>query len=259
MAMAAIQRLLGKTAIVTASTAGIGFAIARRLAREGANVAISSRKSENVAKAVSDLQREGLSVLGIPCHVGKADDRTRLVQETCSSFGGKVDILVSNAAVNPAYGPLQDTTADQWDKIFDINVKAAFLLSKEVIPIMKKQGGGSIVMISSIAAFTAIQNLGAYSVSKTALIGLAKAIAAEHAADRIRCNAVAPGIIKTRFSEALWSDPAQETQVVQQVPLGRLGEGDDISGVAAFLASDDSQYVTGETIVAAGGMLPARF
>ncbi|EKX55445.1 hypothetical protein GUITHDRAFT_149798 [Guillardia theta CCMP2712] len=253
-----MQRLAGKVAIVTASTAGIGLGIARRLAQEGAGVMICSRKLENVQKTVDMLRSENLKVEGIPCHVGKAEDRENLIKATLDKFGGRIDALVSNAAVNPAYGPLQEMSESQWEKIFDINVKSAFLLSKEVIPVMQQQKSGSIVMVSSIAAYTAIEGLGAYSISKTALLGLSKVIAHEQAQYGIRCNCIAPGIVKTHFSEALWTDQKVHDKVVRQVPLRRFGEAEDIAGAAAFLCSADSSYMTGETMVIAGGMLPAK-
>mmetsp|Transcript_36074 Transcript_36074/g.94868 ORF Transcript_36074/g.94868 Transcript_36074/m.94868 type:complete len:247 (+) Transcript_36074:152-892(+) len=225
---------------------------------EGAKVSISSRKKDNVDETVATLKKEGLDVFGIPCHVGKDSDRTNLIEETLKQSGGKIDILVSNAAVNPGYGPLLETTKDQFDKVFDINVRAAFLLTKEVIPIMKKNGGGSIVFVSSIGGYSAFENLGAYSISKTALFGLSKVVANEHAKDNIRCNAVAPGVIKTSFSQALWADPKNEKLIKSMVPLGRLGESDDIAGAVAFLSSDDARYMTGESLVVAGGMTPPR-
>jgi len=251
-------RLDGKVAIVTASTAGIGLAIAKRLGEEGAKVMISSRKQENVDKTVQELRDLKLDVHGVVCHVAKDDHRKKLIEETQAKFGGKIDILISNAAANPAYGPLIDTTGDQWDKIMDTNVKASFMLSKDIVPIMQKQGGGSITFITSIAAFSPLPGLGAYSISKTALLGLSNALAAEHSRDGIRVNAIAPGIVKTHFSQALWEDAKQEQRIIKQVPLGRVGLVEDIAGVAAFLSSDDAAYVTGETLPVTGGMHTSR-
>ncbi|XP_006883220.1 PREDICTED: dehydrogenase/reductase SDR family member 4-like isoform X3 [Elephantulus edwardii] len=179
--------LANKVALVTASTDGIGLAIARRLAQDGAHVVVSSRKQQNVDRAVATLQEEGLSVTGTVCHVGKAEDRERLVATAVKLHGG-VDILVSNAAVNPFFGNLMDVTEEVWDKILDINVKATAMLTKAVVPEMKKRGGGSVVIVASLAAYTPFPGLGPYNVSKTALVGLTKNLAIELAATNIRVN-----------------------------------------------------------------------
>eukprot|EP01137_Pigoraptor_chileana_P001965 Opistho-2@2167 len=251
----AARRLDGRVAVVTASTEGIGYAIARRLGQEGAKVVISSRKKDNVDKVVQTLKDEGLSVTGIVCHVGKAEDRKSLIAKTVAAHGG-IDILVSNAAVNPIFGSMLETTEDAWDKIFDINIKSAFFLAKEAMPHMGTGGrkGGSVVFVSSIAGFAPFEALGAYSVSKTALFGLTKALSREVGARNIRVNCIAPGIIKTKFSEALWTNKAILEKTLEDVPLNRLGSAEDCAGTVSFLASDDAAYVTGETIVTAGGM-----
>jgi len=246
-------RLSGKVAIVTASTEGIGYGIAQKLASEGANVMISSRKEANVEAAVSKLSSEGLNVQGTVCHVGKKEDREKLLKETVARFGG-LDILVSNAAVNPYFGTMLECPEDVWEKIFDINVKVAFLLFKECVPLMQQRGGGSTIFISSIAGYHPIPALGPYSVSKTALIGLTKALAAETAADNIRVNCVAPGIVKTKFAAALTENDDIAEKTLETVPLGRFGTPAEMGGAVSFLASDDASYVTGETLVVAGGM-----
>uniref|UniRef100_A0A2K6CDB6 Dehydrogenase/reductase 4 n=1 Tax=Macaca nemestrina TaxID=9545 RepID=A0A2K6CDB6_MACNE len=184
--------LANKVALVTASTDGIGFAIARRLAQDGAHVVVSSRKQQNVDQAVATLQGEGLSVTGTVCHVGKAEDRERLVATAVKLHGG-IDILVSNAAVNPFFGSLMDITEEVWDK-------APALMTKAVVPEMEKRGGGSVVIVASIAAFSPFPGLSPYNVSKTALLGLTKTLAIELAPRNIRVNCLAPGLIKTSFS-----------------------------------------------------------
>lgn len=249
------RSLDGKVAVVTASTEGIGFAIAKQLARDGAKVMISSRKQDKVIDAVSKLEKEqGCTVKGVVCHVGKTEHRKNLIKETLDTFGG-IDILVSNAAVNPTFGPIQETPEESWEKIFDINLKSAFLLAKDVIPLMKKRGGGSVVFISSIAGLQpSMQGLGAYSVSKTALLGLTKVLANECAHMRVRVNCVAPGIIKTNFSGALWQSESLTEAALAQIPMRRLGESEDIGGAVSFLSSDQASYITGETLVIAGGM-----
>lgn len=198
-----VKRLQGKVCIVTASSDGIGFAIAERLAKEGAKIVVSSRKQSNVDEAVNTLKKQGISdVIGVTCHVAKESDRKKLYAEAVAKFGG-IDVLVSNAAVNPAVGSVLDASEEVWDKIFDVNVKASYLLAKEVKPFLQKRGGGSIVFISSIGGFQPFNLLGAYSVSKTALFGLTKAAAMDCVNDKIRVNCVAPGVIETKFSSAV--------------------------------------------------------
>ncbi|XP_077982208.1 dehydrogenase/reductase SDR family member 4-like [Glandiceps talaboti] len=250
------RKLDGKVAVVTASTDGIGFAIARKLAEDGAHVVISSRKQNNVDKAVETLKSENLSVSGMVCHVGKPEDRTKLLQSAAEKSGG-IDILVSNAAVNPSFGPILDTTEKVWDKIFEINVKVAFFLSKEAIPYMEKRGGGSIVFVSSIGGYNSFELIAPYSVSKTALLGLTKAMAPQCATMNIRVNAIAPGVIKTKFSQAIVESDEGRSLAEQQTALKRLGEPSECAGAVSFLCSDDASYITGETIIMAGGM-PSR-
>lgn len=246
------KKLAGKVAIVTASTEGIGYAIAERLAQDGAKVVVSSRKEDKVNQAASRLAAQGLDVIGAPCHVGKAEDRANLIKLVIDKLGG-IDILVSNAGMNPVMAPVLDTPEAAWDKIFDINVKSAFLLTKEIVPHLEKRGGGSIVYVSSIAAYQSFPLLGAYSVSKTALLGLTRAVAEQVAPLNIRVNCIAPGIIKTKFSEQLWKEPSIEAAILPQVPQKRLGTPEDCAGVVSFLVSDDARYVTGENVPVAGG------
>ncbi|KAK5642011.1 hypothetical protein RI129_008178 [Pyrocoelia pectoralis] len=267
------MRFDGKVAIVTASTDGIGFAIAKRLAQEGAKVVISSRNKRNVDKAVAQLSKDGLgqSVVGIVCHVAKEEDRTRLFNEAIN-IGG-LDILISNAAVNPSVAPFHYCTEKEWDKIFEVNVKASFLLSKAAVPFFRKRGGGRIVFLSSISgqrhykvtiaftkeyilfAFTndefsiqfysSLQYMSVYGVSKTALFGLTKALSLDVANDKITVNCIAPGIIQTNFVKR-----------VSLIFIARnvVGTTEEIATVAAFLASDDSCYITGEIITVSGGI-----
>lgn len=215
---------------------------------------ISSRKEKNVTEAVQKLVKEGLNVSGVVCHVGKAEDRARLFSETKAQFGG-LDILVSNAAANPAMGPVLDCEESVWDKIFDINVKSTYLLMKEALPLLRERKSSSIIIVSSIAGYQPFNLLGVYSITKTSLIALAKTVAEDLAPESIRVNCIAPGIIKTKFSAPLYESDAAREVALSKIPLNRLGNPEEISGIAAFLASDDASYVTGETIVGAGGML----
>ncbi|XP_029931798.1 dehydrogenase/reductase SDR family member 4 [Myripristis murdjan] len=245
--------LAGKVAIVTASTDGIGLAAAQALGKRGAHVVVSSRRQANVDKAVALLKSQSIQVTGTTCNVGSGEDREKLVKMTLDQCGG-VDILVSNAAVNPFFGNIMDSTEAVWDKILDVNVKSAFLLTKLVVPHMTKRGGGNVVFVSSVAGYQPMQALGPYSVSKTALLGLTRALAPELAHSNIRVNCVAPGVIKTRFSSALWQSEEIAEEFKKQLSIKRLGEPEDIGGVIAFLCSEEASYITGETITVTGGM-----
>ncbi|KAM9424638.1 dehydrogenase/reductase SDR family member 4 isoform 1-T2 [Pholidichthys leucotaenia] len=245
--------LAGKVAIVTASTDGIGLAAAQALGKRGAHVVVSSRRQANVDKAVALLQSQGVRVTGTTCNVGKGEDRENLVQMTVDQCGG-IDILVSNAAVNPFFGNIMDSTEEVWNKILDVNVKSAFLMTKLVVPHMEKRGGGNVIFVSSVAAYQPMQALGPYSVSKTALLGLTRALAPELAQSNIRVNCVAPGVIKTRFSSALWQNEDIMDDFKRQLCIKRVGEPEEIGGIIAFLCSEDASYITGETITVTGGM-----
>lgn len=245
--------LAGKVAIVTASTDGIGLAAAQALGKRGAHVVVSSRRQANVDWAVSMLKSQDIQVTGTTCNVGKSEDREKLVKMTVDKCGG-IDILVSNAAVNPFFGNIMDSTEEVWDKILDVNVKAAFLMTKLVVPHMENRGGGNVVFVSSVAGYQPMQALGPYSVSKTALLGLTRALAPELAQSRIRVNCVAPGVIKTRFSSALWQNQDIVDEFKKQLSIKRIGHPEEIGGVIAFLCSEEASYITGETITVTGGM-----
>ncbi|GBP19849.1 hypothetical protein EVAR_75142_1 [Eumeta japonica] len=228
----------------------IGYAIAERLGYEGASVVVSSRKEANVTKAVENLRAKGLNVEGVVCHVGKADQRKKLFDAAKNKFGG-LDILVSNAAVNPAVSPILETEDNVWDKLFEVNVKNSWQLAKEAYPELQKRGGGNIVFIASIAGYQPMEPLGPYSVTKTTLLGLTKAIANEVVHDNIRVNCVAPGIVKTKFAAAITDSEAGKEKSLSIVPMKRFGKPEEIAAAVAFLTSDDASYVTGETIVVA--------
>lgn len=248
-------RLSGKVAVVTASTSGIGFAIAKRLAEEGANLVVCSRNEKNVNSCVENLQSRGFRVTGVVCHVARHEDREKLFQEVVDKFGG-FDILVSNAGVNPVMCPIDECPEDAWDKIFEVNIKSAFLLIKQAVPYLKMRGKGSIVLMSSIAAYHPymVKLVGPYAVSKTTLLGLTKCLALELSAYSIRVNCVAPGVIDTQFSNVIFGDDRVREFVMRGIPVKRFAGPDEVSGIVAFLCSDDSTYITGETVVAAGGI-----
>jgi dehydrogenase/reductase SDR family member 4 len=199
-----------------------------RAAAEGATVVVSSRKASNVDRVVAELRAQGLRAEGIPCHMGKTEDIQRLVAETVRRLG-RIDGLVSNAAVSPAMGPMTTLTEAEWDKIMGINLRAAWLVAREAVPHMP--AGGAIVFVASTASFAPSFPLGAYGVSKTALLGLTKALAHELGPSNIRVNCLAPGLIKTRFSEELWKNDEIASRAVTNSYLGRIGAASEMGGM----------------------------
>lgn len=247
-------RLQDKVALVTASTAGIGLGIVRRLLHEGAHVIISSRKQLNVDQTIEHLCKEGFNkVSGIACHVGDINQINKLVSFALQRHD-HIDILISNAAVNPEAGPILSMNSGAIDKIIDINIKAAIYLTQAVVPHMPKHASSSIVFITSYTAYNPSPPISMYAISKTALLGLTKALAEELGPDGIRVNAIAPGIVPTKFAAALVASPELEELNKSKTLLGRLGRAEDMAATVAFLASDDASYITAETIVVAGGM-----
>ncbi len=246
--------LNGKVAIITGSSKGIGKAIAKALAENGATVVISSRKQETCDKVVDSFKEAGLKAIAIACHVGDNNSRKTLVEKTIATCGG-IDLLVNNAATNPVYGPIEDTPMEAFDKIMDINIKAPWDLANKCLKSMISRGGGSIINISSIEGEHPGYGLGLYSTSKAALSMLTKNQAKEWGKHSIRVNAICPGLIQTKFSSALWKDENIMKQIHKKLPLARMGQADEIAGVALMLASDAGSYITGSLIVADGGYL----
>ncbi len=250
--METLFNLKGRVALITGASKGIGEAAAYLLAKAGAKVVISSRRQEELEALAARFQAEGFDVQGIACNVGKAEDLQNLVQKTIEMYG-TIDILVNNAAVNPTFGPVETTDIAAFDKIMNINVRAPFELAKLVLPYFKQQNRGSIVNISSVGGISPEPYLGIYSVSKAALISMTKVMAKEWGKYNIRANVVCPGLIKTKFSEALWNDEKSLKYFLNQVPNGRMGTTEEIGALIMFLASDASAYCTGASFVADGG------
>ncbi|XP_024046828.1 LOW QUALITY PROTEIN: short-chain dehydrogenase/reductase SDRA [Citrus clementina] len=251
------KRFQGKVAIVTASTQGIGFGIAERLGLEGASVVVSSRKQKNVDETVVKLKARGSELIGVVCHVSNGQQRKNLINQTIEMRNlkfGKIDVVVSNAAANPSVDSILQTKESVLDKLWDINVKSSILLLQDAASHLQK--GSSVVLISSIAGYQPQSSMAMYGVTKTALLGLTKALAAEMAPDT-RVNCVAPGFVPTHFAEYITSNDGVRQTIEQNTLLNRLGTTGDMAAAAAFLASDDASYITGETLVVAGGM-PSR-
>ncbi len=248
-----IFSLKGKTALITGASKGIGEAIARMYAACGARVVINSRKQEELDKVAQSIQSEGGTCIGLAANAGDIAACKTLVESVVATYGG-IDILVNNAASNPVFGPVVQCEEWAFDKIMQVNVKAPFELGKLVYPIMKERGGGVVINISSVAGLTPDPGLGIYSVSKAALNMLTKVTAKEWGADKIRVNAICPGLIKTKFSEALWQNEKWLNQFVKQLPIARMGTVEEIAGLALFLASDAGGYCTGTVFTADGGI-----
>lgn len=244
--------LEGKVAIITGASKGIGESIARGMAEAGAKVIVSSRKQAAVDAVAEGFKADGLEAMGIACHVGDDAQLQNLVDKTMETYG-RIDIIVNNAATNPVFAPIAQVEGNIFDKIMSINVKSPFAFSNMVYPIMKKQGGGSIIHISSVEGHKPSAGLGLYSVSKAALIMLTQSQAKEWGQDGIRVNAICPGLIQTKFSAALWQNEKVLKTVEKHLPLRRMAQPDEMAGLALFLASDASSYCTGGTFDADGG------
>jgi len=245
--------LSGRVALVTGSTRGIGRSIAEELARAGAKVAICSRKAEACESTKKALEQQGYSVLARACNVSHKDDLRSLVDATLAQWG-RIDIVVANAAANPYYGPLAEIPDQAFDKIMANNVKSVLWLAAMTLPGMAERGGGSFIAVGSIGGLLASTVIGAYGLSKAAGHHLVRNLAAEWGPKNVRVNAIAPGLIKTEFARALWEDEKRAAERIQATPLRRLGEPRDIGGVAVFLASDAAAFITGQCIVADGGV-----
>ncbi|MAA65845.1 MAG: short-chain dehydrogenase [Alteromonadaceae bacterium] len=244
--------MTGKVALITGSTKGIGRSIAEEMARSGAKVVISSRKADVCEKVAGELREQGFEALAIPCHVGRKDDLRNLVDKTIEAWG-QIDVLVCNAATNPVYGPTSEMTDEAWDKIMDTNVKGTFWLTNMVLPQMAERGDGAVVLLSSIAGIRGNTTIGTYGVSKAAEAALARNLAVEWGPRGIRVNAIAPGLVRTDFAKALTDDPVRAKRAEEKTPLRRIGEPVDIAGLAVFLSTRASAYITGQVIVADGG------
>jgi len=245
-------QLDGKIALVTGASKGIGEAMARGLAEFGAKVVISSRKQDALDTVAGTFRADGLEAIGIAANMSSIEDIHHLVDKAVETYGG-LDIIINNAAANPVFGPIQNTDERAFDKIIEVNLKGPFELCKKAYPILKQRGGGSIIHISSIGGLTPEADIGIYSVSKAAINNLTQAMAQDWGEDNIRVNAICPGLIKTKFSEALWSDDKILNRFIKQIPLGRAGTADDVAGLAVFLASDAAAYCSGGIYSVDGG------
>jgi NAD(P)-dependent dehydrogenase (short-subunit alcohol dehydrogenase family) len=245
-------QLQGKVAIVTGGGRGIGKAITRRLAEAGANVAIASRKRENLEATAREFASLAGKVVPIECHVGRKEELEALVRETEAQLG-PVDILVNNSATNIGQGPALDVTDEMLDKMVEVNIKAALRLIRLTVPRMIERQRGSIINIVSIAGLQPQPGGLLYSFTKAGLIMLTRSWAREFGRHGIRVNAIAPGLIQTDFSAYFWQDDQRRQAFENSMPIGRIGQPEEIGGIALYLASDDASFVTGQVFVIDGG------
>ena len=251
--MARRHGLSEQVAIVTGGGKGIGKAIALGLAECGANLVLASRSQEDLEKVSNEVREIGSEATPVVTDLMFGEQIDNLVDTTLKTFG-RVDILVNNAA-RSFLRPLIDLREDGWDKIFTVNCKAPFLLSRAVARIMGERDGGRIINITTVGAVRGGAGMGVYHASKAALAMLTKCMAVEWAPLNINVNAVGPGLTKTAFSEPIWGNPEVEQMIAARIPKGRLAEPEEIVGAVLFLCSEDSAFITGESIYVDGGTL----
>ena len=246
--------LKGKVAVVTGASRGIGEAIARGFAEQGATVIISSRKQEALDPVAESINADGGSCTAIACHAGDPDAIGRLF-ERIKADHGRVDVLVNNAATNPYFGTALDIDMGAYDKTFDVNVKGYFLMCQEAGKLMVKQGSGSMINVASIGGITPGPMQGVYSMTKAAVISMTKVFARELGADNVRSNAICPGLVETHFASVLVNTPEIHAEAIKMIPLNRHAQPSEMVGLAIYLASDASSFTTGGIFVADGGMI----
>ncbi len=245
--------LTGQVAVITGSSRGIGRAIAEAMARAGARVVVSSRKPAACEAVVDSIRGAGGEAIAVPCNVAERAQLEGLVDAAVTQWG-RLDILVCNAAVNPYFGPMASMPDEAYERIMNTNVRSNFWLCNRAASLMAELGGGSITIVSSIGANQGSATLGVYGMSKAADYALVRNLAVEWGPRGIRANGIAPGLIKTDFSRALWENEQLLRAVEGETPARRIGQPDDIAGVAVFLASRAAAYLTGQTLVVDGGI-----
>ena len=246
--------LTDKVALITGASRGIGEAIAKALAEKGAKCILVSRKPEGLDRVAGEINQAGGQAETMACHAGYLDQIQALFDNVKEKHG-KLDILVNNAATNPHFGELISAEESHWDKIMDVNLKGPFFMIQRAVPLMEAAGGGAILNVSSINGIKPAFMQGIYSISKAALISMTKAYAKELAPKKIRVNALLPGMTETKFSEALISNKEIHNYVIQQIPMGRHAQPDEMAGAALYLVSDAASFTTGAYIICDGGMI----
>ena len=246
--------LSSKVALVSGASRGIGATSAEILAEFGAHVILTSRKQENLEEIHTNIKNVGNQASAMVCHNGDLT-QIELLFEKIHDKHGRLDILVNNAATNPFYGSVLEVDEPAWDKTLAVNLKGPFFMSQHAAGLMRKNGGGSIVNVSSINGRIPMKNQGIYSITKAALISMTQAFAKELGRDKIRVNALLPGLTDTKFASALTQNEELMKDVLKQIPLGRIAQPNEMSGMILFLVSSAASYVTGSTFTVDGGML----
>ncbi|RLB43502.1 MAG: short-chain dehydrogenase [Deltaproteobacteria bacterium] len=247
------ERLRDKVAIVTGASRGIGAAIAGYMAEEGAKVVLVSRKIEGLQAVADEIRGNGGEAMPIACHVGHPNQRQEMLDQALKAYG-KVDVLVNNAATNPHFGPMLTIDGGAWDKTFEVNVKGYFGMIQLVAGhLQERKAKGSIVNVASVVGTMAAPMQGVYAMTKAAVISMTKTLAMELGGAGIRVNAIAPGLIETKFAQVLVDNDEIRSSILQRTAAGRVGQPRDIAGGAVYLASDESDYVTGDVMVIDGG------
>jgi len=246
--------ITGKVAVVTGGSKGIGKAIAEALAAHGAKVVVASRKLDACQAVVDGIKANGGDATAISCNITNREDLEKLVRESEAAYG-QIDIMVANAAVNPFMGSNLDIPDDAFQKIMTCNVQSNLWLAQMVIPGMQARKDGAFIIVSSIGGLKGDKALGAYAISKAADFQLARNLAVEFGKDNIRVNCIAPGLVKTDFAKALWTDPERSSKRLAGTPMARLGEPEDLAGIAVYLAAPAGSWTTGQVFVVDGGVM----
>ena len=246
--------ITGKVAVVTGGSKGIGKAIAEALAAHGAKVVVASRKLDACQAVVDGIKADGGDATAISCNITNREDLEKLVRESEAAYG-QIDIMVANAAVNPFMGSNLDIPDDAFQKIMTCNVQSNLWLAQMVIPGMQARKDGAFIIVSSIGGLKGDRSLGAYAISKAADFQLARNLAVEFGKDNIRVNCIAPGLVKTDFAKALWTDPERSSKRLAGTPMARLGEPEDLAGIAVYLAAPAGSWTTGQVFVVDGGVM----
>jgi NAD(P)-dependent dehydrogenase (short-subunit alcohol dehydrogenase family) len=246
--------LRDKVCVVTGASRGIGAEIAHACAKAGGAVVIAARKPEDLHRVAGEIESAGGRALAVPCHAGKPDDIARLFAAALENFG-QVDVLINNAATNPYFGRFVDVTDAAWDKTFEVNAKGYFFCARELVRHLEaRKAPGAIVNITSVAGLRAGPMQGVYAMTKAAIISMTQTLAYEHGPSGIRVNAIAPGLVETKFASALVGNEMLRNHFTSRSPLGRHAQPVEIAAAAVYLASDAASFVTGHTLVVDGGM-----